>query len=97
VLDNADFRIQYCWRCREDVPILKKAGWEKVLAAGPDHDQMLAKYNELTGFGESNFAAVLHHRTIDFGPPCKKCSRPLRTPRARFCAECGHRAAGQAI
>ncbi len=30
-----------------------------------------------------------HHRLSDFGPPCKQCGHPLRTPRARRCANCG--------
>jgi len=50
---------------------------------------VLAKYNELTGFFESNKNAILHHRRALFGPVCDTCGKLVRTPRARFCAECG--------
>lgn len=32
---------------------------------------------------------LLSHRISSYGPPCQKCGRLLRTPRATFCAECG--------
>jgi hypothetical protein len=28
------------------------------------------------------------------GPPCRSCGAPLRTPRAKFCVQCGARAIG---
>jgi hypothetical protein len=49
----------------------------------------LEKYFNLTGFRETNVNALWHHRLDNFGPPCRKCGRLLRTKRARFCAECG--------
>jgi hypothetical protein len=49
----------------------------------------LERYHEITGFRETNANALWHHRISQFGPPCSSCCRPLRTPRARFCAECG--------
>jgi hypothetical protein len=48
-----------------------------------------AKYREITGFDETNSDAIWHHRASLFGPPCKVCNQPLRTPRASICAECG--------
>ncbi len=47
-----------------------------------------AKYEELTGFSETNVNAIWHHRASLFGPICSQCGKPLRTPRASFCAEC---------
>lgn len=32
---------------------------------------------------------VLKHRIAAFGPPCASCTKPLRTPAAKMCAECG--------
>jgi hypothetical protein len=52
----------------------------------------LKLYNEITGFGETNVNAIWHHRASDYGPPCGTCGKPLRTPRASFCAACGARA-----
>jgi hypothetical protein len=49
----------------------------------------LAKYFEITGYNETNANALWHHRLSRFGPPCKACGKPLRTPRAKLCAECG--------
>lgn len=47
------------------------------------------KYFELTGFKETNYAAIWHHRLNNFGPECTKCGHLFRTPKASFCANCG--------
>lgn len=49
----------------------------------------LSEYFRLTGFVETNPDAIWHHRLSDFGPNCSVCDKPLRTPRAKHCAECG--------
>ena len=49
----------------------------------------LVKYQQLTGVTIDNHIAIYHHRAANFGPPCTHCGRPLRTPRASHCAECG--------
>ena len=51
--------------------------------------EALQRYYELTGTTESNPDVLWHHRAWLFGPPCMACGKPLRTPRAAFCAECG--------
>lgn len=51
--------------------------------------EVLRRFLELTGYEETNVNAVWHHRRILFGPPCHACGKPLRTPGARHCAECG--------
>jgi len=50
---------------------------------------LLRKYHEMTGFEETVPAAIMHHRISLYGPPCKFCGKPLRTPQATFCAACG--------
>ena len=35
------------------------------------------------------FEHLLDHSATRFGPPCEKCGKPLRTPKAKLCAECG--------
>lgn len=66
---------------------------EDTLAEAMKHgvfgERALKLYQELTGFHETNVNALWHHRLSDYGPPCKKCEKPLRTPRARLCAACG--------
>ena len=49
------------------------------------------EYERITGFKETNHNAVMHHRIQLYGPTCPGCARPLRTPKARFCAECGRK------
>ncbi len=51
--------------------------------------EALAAYFEMTGFQETNVDALWHHRVNLFGPPCASCGKPLRTPMAKHCAECG--------
>ncbi len=49
----------------------------------------LREYERITGLHETNQNAVYHHRLSLYGPPCSSCGKPLRSPRARFCAACG--------
>ena len=49
----------------------------------------LKKYQDITGFKETNINAIWHHRASLFGAPCEACGKPLRTPKASLCAECG--------
>jgi hypothetical protein len=51
--------------------------------------EALERYFQITGFRETNANALWHHRLSDFGPSCGACGKPLRTPHARLCAECG--------
>jgi hypothetical protein len=46
-------------------------------------------YKKMTGMDESNHNAIMHHRISIYGEPCKNCGKPLRTPKASFCAACG--------
>jgi len=52
-------------------------------------ESALRLYRELTGYGETNPSAIWHHRLSIYGPPCKRCGKPLRTPQASLCAACG--------
>lgn len=51
-------------------------------------ESVCAKYEELTGFNESNVNAIMHHRIALYGPPCHICGKPLRTPTAKLCGNC---------
>jgi hypothetical protein len=73
------------------VPLAGGGSFAKISKA--EHEArfapMLAAYERLTGFHETNPAAVWHHRVSLYGPPCHVCGKPLRTPQARICAACG--------
>ncbi len=51
--------------------------------------EALGLYHEITGYKETNADALWHHQLNQFGPPCASCGKPLRTPHAKLCAECG--------
>lgn len=50
------------------------------------------KFEEI--IGEKVDYSVEHlrkHRLSIYGAPCRICGKPLRTPKARFCAACGEK------
>lgn len=53
------------------------------------HERILNRYEQLTGFRETNINAVYHHLISLYGCPCVNCGKPLRSPRATRCAACG--------
>src|SRR5579884_138403 len=96
-------RMLWCWRCRMEIPMLDEDEYRQVMSVrgsgtGNLHERqfgpVLREYERITGFHETNPNAVYHHLLSLYGPPCSNCGKPLRTPRARFCAACGHRRQG---
>jgi len=71
---------------------IKKCGEERgpLLAKAARGDSALAKYKAFTGFAEAVVTRLWHHRASLYGGPCKRCAKPLRSPNARHCAECGY-------
>ena len=51
--------------------------------------EALRAYHDITGHQETSPDLLWHHRLSLIGPICGACGKPLRTPRAKFCAECG--------
>ncbi len=47
------------------------------------------EYERMAGMVGCHHNAIMHHRISTYGPPCVTCGKPLRTPRASFCAACG--------
>lgn len=51
----------------------------------------LETYKHLTGVELDHPDQLYAVRLSAYGRPCPACTKPFRTPRARFCAECGYR------
>ena len=45
-------------------------------------DEVSKLYERLTGQRGVHANVVVHHRAAHYGPPCRSCGRPLRTPSA---------------
>jgi hypothetical protein len=71
-LDNLDY---------SKPPSPNKTKWEAFGKACERH-------YEVTGHRLRSPADFYHHRRSDWGPVCDKCGNLLRTPEARYCAEC---------
>ena len=53
--------------------------------------ELLDYYNNLTGFGETEPNAIMHHSLEQIGPDCENCGKPYRTPKAKLCVSCGNK------
>ena len=87
----------WCWRYKAEVPMLDDIEFahatslrrmSKTLPPKEEFQDVLREYGRITGFAETNPAGVYHHGLSMYGPPCKKCGKPLRTPRAKLCGAC---------
>jgi hypothetical protein len=97
-------KVLWCWRCGREVPMLDEEEFQLVTSKhGPKvagamaerverfYGPVVAEYERLTGYCETNPTEVYHHRLSLYGPGCPGCGKPLRTPQAKYCAACGHR------
>jgi hypothetical protein len=87
----------WCWRCKIVVPMLEDDEFKRLTAlrGSGEYDlrsrefgPVLAEYERLTGFHETNVNAIYHHVTSLYGPLCRRCGKPLRSPKAKLCGGC---------
>jgi len=62
---------------------------EAVRSDDPRFQPALDAYERITGVRASHPFHVTYHRLSLYGPPCRNCGKPLRTPEARLGAFCG--------
>jgi len=53
--------------------------------------EAMAIYEKLTGQRLNSMDELYLTPLPDYGRPCPSCGKPFRSPRAKFCAECGSR------
>jgi ribosomal protein L37E len=87
----------WCWRCKAEMPMLDEAEFKAVIQGFYPHDlekyklgwpEVRAEFTRITGYVETNPNAIWHHRTSLYGPPCHRCGKPLRSPKAKLCGSC---------
>jgi hypothetical protein len=61
---------------------------ESGVPFGERQQLALDAYWQITGERETRFPVLYHHRLALYGPPCRFCHKPLRTPRASLCGCC---------
>jgi len=92
--DEYEFLARVHRKCTADVKAYREvhsAPLDKTPRSGL-MKPVLDEYRRLTRAVETDPDHVLKHRLSLYGPPCQACGLPLRTPKAKVCASCGHAA-----
>ena len=91
-IEFSDFNIIYK-ECTEKVKLYRKEN--KVLLSqvplNKIYQPTINKFERITEEKvKCSFDHLLKHRISLYGKLCIKCGKPLRTSKAKFCANCGH-------
>jgi DNA repair exonuclease SbcCD ATPase subunit len=76
-------------RIKEIKEYRQKNGVSLEEARANSSDRALDLYEGLTGVRLAHPDELYWVQLSGYGRPCPQCSRPFRTPLAKFCAECG--------
>lgn len=99
--------MHYCWRCKATLPFLDEVEFgilESLLGIPAMTDRQSREWRQLdqipldifesiTGYRLRERAAIRHHRLSTMGPICADCGHLLRSPAAKFCANCWQKVA----
>lgn len=80
-LFSAAFKSTKEYRQQFEIPLSE-------MSLGERFAPVTVLYEQLTGMKESNVNAIMHHRLSLYRPPCRRCHKSLRTPRAKRCGSC---------
>ncbi len=81
-------KMLYCWRCKMEVPMLDETEFKKAAelysSAFSNKGSMTERmkplidyYKEVSGWEETVYNAIMHHRIAQYGPPCEEnCGKP---------------------
>ncbi|WP_428232715.1 hypothetical protein [Flavobacterium sp.] len=69
---------------------VKKHIWINEIKTFEKFRYFLEMYKLITGEIETNPNAIFHHQINQYGKDCPVCSKPYRTPLARYCVNCGY-------
>jgi hypothetical protein len=93
-LDEAEFALIYdlyaaaVRTIKEQGRVCKPDCWEELIMQ--QYRPVLDAYRRITGSDhEGHPSLLMHHRVSTHGPICRGCGKPLRTPKASYCAACG--------
>jgi hypothetical protein len=90
-------KLLWCWRCKQEVPMLdEEEYWPmfRLFSTGEGRARerlwgpMKREYERITGVPALDGYELFHHRLALYGPPCRACGKPLRSPRAKLCGTC---------
>jgi hypothetical protein len=76
--------LHFCQGAPQWIPQLAKALiWKRRKAVATE------TFLKFTGRRIENYNAFWHLRASIYGRPCPACGKPFRTPKSKYCVECG--------
>jgi len=91
MLDEDEYRhiLELYVACAESAKQKRAAASARRPSLDELFEPVRKEYERMTGVADCHHNAIMHHRIVEYGPPCQVCGKPLRTARACFCAACG--------